>query len=74
MEFLPIFLNIKNKPCTVIGGGEVATRKIRLMLKAGGKVKVISPELCQDLANLADKGKLEHIHATTRRKTWLSAI
>jgi len=61
MEFLPIFLNIKNKPCTVIGGGEVATRKIRLMLKAGGKVRVISPELCQDLKNLAAEDKLEHI-------------
>ena len=66
MDFLPIFLNIKNKHCTVIGGGEVATRKVRLMLKAGGKVRVISPDLCQDLTNLADKGKLQHVARSYR--------
>ena len=39
----------------------MATRKVRLMLKAGGRIKVISPELCRDLQKLADEGKLEHI-------------
>lgn len=53
MEFLPIFLNIRQQRCTVIGGGEVATRKVRLLLKAQADVQVISPEICPGLKSLS---------------------
>ncbi len=46
MDFLPIFLDIKNRPCLVVGGGEVAARKVYLLLKAGAQVTVVAPELC----------------------------
>ena len=35
MDYLPIFLDLKGRPCVLIGGGEVAARKVRLLLKAG---------------------------------------
>ena len=45
MQNYPIFVDLKNQPVLVVGGGEVAARKIRLQLMAGAKVVVISPEL-----------------------------
>jgi len=33
MDHLPIFINIRKKPCIVIGGGDIALRKINLLLK-----------------------------------------
>ncbi len=45
MDYLPAFLNIKDKPCLVVGGGEVAARKAALLLRAGGRVTVVSPVL-----------------------------
>jgi len=45
MQNYPIFVDLKNQPCLVIGGGEVAARKIRLQLSAGAKITVISPAL-----------------------------
>ncbi|MCP4126687.1 MAG: NAD(P)-dependent oxidoreductase, partial [Gammaproteobacteria bacterium] len=42
MDFLPIFLDIKNKTALVIGGGEVAARKVSLLLQAQAYVTVIS--------------------------------
>ncbi|MES9898423.1 MAG: siroheme synthase CysG [Sedimenticola sp.] len=60
MDFLPIFLDVKDKPCLVVGGGEVADRKISLLLKAGAKVRVISPQLCNRLTNLAEDKLIEH--------------
>jgi uroporphyrin-III C-methyltransferase/precorrin-2 dehydrogenase/sirohydrochlorin ferrochelatase len=50
MDYLPIFLDIRNRNCLVIGGGEVAARKIALLLRAGARVSVISPQLCAELA------------------------
>ena len=60
MEFLPIFLNIKNQLCLIVGGGEVAARKVALLRKAGGRIRVISPELCNSLRALLDDNLIEH--------------
>src|SRR5581483_10545429 len=44
-KLYPIFLNLKNNPCLVAGGGNVAHRKVKSLLQAGAKVTVVSPEL-----------------------------
>jgi uroporphyrin-III C-methyltransferase/precorrin-2 dehydrogenase/sirohydrochlorin ferrochelatase len=61
MDFLPIFLNIRGRRCAVVGGGEVAARKVSLLLEAGGAVAVYSPKLCAALAELRDAGRLQHV-------------
>ena len=61
MDYLPIFINIRQRKCLVIGGGAVAARKISLLRKAGAVVHVISPELCGELQVLADKGHIQHL-------------
>lgn len=45
MDFLPIFLDVRGKPCLVVGGGEVAARKCALLLRAGARVTIQSPSL-----------------------------
>jgi precorrin-2 dehydrogenase/sirohydrochlorin ferrochelatase len=50
----PIFLDIQGKPCTVVGGGPVAERKVTGLLECGGSVKVISPRLTGALRKLAE--------------------
>lgn len=61
MKFLPIFLNLSGQPCLVIGGGQVATRKINLLLNAGAEITVISPDICSEVNDLKDKNKITHI-------------
>lgn len=48
----PVTLNINNRCCTVVGGGEVALRKVKTLLNEGAKVTVISPSLCESLEML----------------------
>jgi uroporphyrin-III C-methyltransferase/precorrin-2 dehydrogenase/sirohydrochlorin ferrochelatase len=64
MDYLPIFLDLKGKPCALVGGGEVAARKVRLLLKAGARVIVHAPELGGTLAGLVRDGKIEHKKTT----------
>jgi len=61
VDYLPIFTEIRDKPCLVVGGGEVATRKVALLLKAYGDVSVVSPELSTELQAWVEQGKVHHI-------------
>ncbi|MEC4686113.1 MAG: bifunctional precorrin-2 dehydrogenase/sirohydrochlorin ferrochelatase [Nitrospirota bacterium] len=61
MRYYPVFLNLEGKRCIVIGGGEVAERKVLTLLEAGASVTVISPELTERLAGLKRAGQIEHI-------------
>ncbi len=63
MDYLPIFLDLKGKPCALIGGGEVAARKVNLLLKAGARVTVYAPELGPTLAGMVREGKIAHLKA-----------
>lgn len=61
MDFLPIFVNIRQQPCLVVGGGEVAARKVALLLKAGATVTVVSPQLGHELADMLKAGDIKHL-------------
>ena len=61
MRYYPVFLDIAGKPVVVIGGGEVAARKVEGLLDAGAQVTVVSPELHPDLAGLVAAGRLRYL-------------
>ena len=59
--YFPVFLNIRRKKCVVVGGGQVAFRKVRMLLDCGANVTVISPVLHPNLSELADKRSIQVI-------------
>lgn len=61
MQYLPIFFKLDGRPCLVVGGGAVASRKVALLRKAGGSVLVVAPELTSDLAEQASAGSIGHL-------------
>ncbi|MEE9583625.1 MAG: bifunctional precorrin-2 dehydrogenase/sirohydrochlorin ferrochelatase, partial [Dehalococcoidales bacterium] len=56
--YYPVFLNISHRKCIVVGGGQVALRKARALLEHGADVTIISPDLCHELAELAESGEV----------------
>lgn len=68
MDTFPIFLKLQGRHCTVVGGGEVALRKVTILLKAGAAVTVISPALCQPLAELKHQQRIRHVEARFSRE------
>ncbi|MDM5086813.1 siroheme synthase CysG [Aeromonas rivipollensis] len=59
MNYLPIFCRLDNKPVLLVGGGEVAERKARLLLDAGARLTLVSPTLDPELATLAADSEIE---------------
>ncbi|NOZ25181.1 MAG: bifunctional precorrin-2 dehydrogenase/sirohydrochlorin ferrochelatase [Nitrospirae bacterium] len=60
MRYYPVFLDLRGRRCIVIGGGDVAERKVLALLDAGAEVTVISPELTAGLDGLKRAGRIEH--------------
>jgi uroporphyrin-III C-methyltransferase/precorrin-2 dehydrogenase/sirohydrochlorin ferrochelatase len=54
----PIFVDLDGQPVVVIGGGNVAERKIETLLEAGARVTVVSPEVTDLVARRAEEGCL----------------
>jgi len=62
MQALPIFFNINQRHCVVIGGGDIALRKITMLRKAKGAVTAISPDLCTELSEMVAQGHIQYIN------------
>jgi uroporphyrin-III C-methyltransferase / precorrin-2 dehydrogenase / sirohydrochlorin ferrochelatase len=65
MDFLPVFQNIRNKLCLVVGGGAVAVRKAGVLLDAGARVRVVAPGIDEALMQ---HGNVEAITARFEAK------
>jgi len=58
VAYYPIFLELKGRPCVVIGGGQIACRKAQALVSCGAKVTVVSPRLGTGLQRLARTKKV----------------
>ncbi len=59
MEFLPLFHNIKNRRCVVVGAGSIALRKIRPLLEAGALVDIIAPDIDDRIKDIAKNNSIK---------------
>ncbi len=58
MDLLPLFHNLRGRRCVVVGGGDVALRKLRQLIDAGAAILVIAPEINAAIRKLAQKHTL----------------
>lgn len=62
-SYLPVFIPAAGRRALVAGGGQIALRRVRSLLKFGVRVTVVAPEICEELDALEREGALE-----TRRR------
>ena len=58
MDYLPLFFKLTDQPCLIVGGGEVASRKLATLRQAGANVTVVSPQLHSSLQALHQRGEI----------------
>ena len=73
MDYLPLFAAVKDRPVLVIGGGEIAARKIAFLRRAGAHVQVVAQRLEPQLQQLADAQSI-HWLATEFDESQLDAV
>jgi uroporphyrin-III C-methyltransferase / precorrin-2 dehydrogenase / sirohydrochlorin ferrochelatase len=60
LPLFPAFLDLRERPVVVVGGGEIAERKVKSLLRCGARVTVVAPEVTDRLAAQARDGTLAH--------------
>ena len=58
MQYYPVFLDIKGRDCLVVGGGEVGTRKVEMLLECGASVTVVSMDTTETLKRLFEERRI----------------
>jgi Putative NAD(P)-binding len=59
MDYLPLFVDVTNRRCLLVGAGEVAQRRLNWLLSAGAHVVVVAPEVGEDVRSLcADRSEI----------------
>jgi len=60
MKYYPAFVNLDARPVLVVGGGSVAERKVEALLQSGAAVRVVSPDLTENLSALALQNRIQY--------------
>ena len=58
MDYLPIFADLKQRPVLVVGGGDVAARKVDLLQRAGAEIRIVAQSLSPELELQRQRGQL----------------
>ena len=61
MDYLPVFLELRERPVLVVGGGRVAVRKVDLLRRTGARITIVAPELSDELGKLAAAGEIRYL-------------
>jgi precorrin-2 dehydrogenase/sirohydrochlorin ferrochelatase len=61
MEYYPMFLDLRGKPCLVVGGGKIGARKVEGLLSAAANVTVISPQASEMIQQHAESNRLRYV-------------
>jgi uroporphyrin-III C-methyltransferase/precorrin-2 dehydrogenase/sirohydrochlorin ferrochelatase len=64
MDYLPVFLKLRRRPCVVVGGGTIAVRVVSLLLRVDANVTVVAPELADAVEELRRAGRIAHRRET----------
>ncbi len=55
MDYFPAFLNLRERPCLIVGGGDIALRKARLMASAGAHLTIVAPDIKPAMTRFAEQ-------------------
>ncbi|MCS7170890.1 MAG: bifunctional precorrin-2 dehydrogenase/sirohydrochlorin ferrochelatase [Aquificaceae bacterium] len=66
MPYFPLFVNLEDKRVVVVGGGNVASRKIEKLLPFQPRIRVVAPRITPYIKGLAEEGKVELVERKLR--------
>ena len=61
MAYFPMFVDLTNQPCLVVGGGQVAYRKVMTLLDFDAKVIVVAKDICENISRMIEEKEYDKL-------------
>lgn len=76
MRYYPVMLDLNSKSVLIVGGGYVATRKLKNLVGMGADITIISPSITDYIKELVDKNEIKHkkMHLTIEMIDFVSSF
>src|SRR5262245_53859538 len=68
MRYFPLFLDLEGRKAVIVGGGDEALSKARLLAKTGAQIAIVAAEIQADLAEVVPSGRAVWLATTSRRE------
>lgn len=72
-RYFPMFVDLSDKKIVVVGGGNIATRRVKTLLKFTRNIKAVAPQMTQELLELGKTGFVETLLRPVRRSDFAEA-
>ena len=56
--YYPVYLDVRDRRCVIVGGGQIAEGKVAALLESGARICIVSPEVTDEIQDMADSGAL----------------
>ena len=66
-RYFPLFVDLSDKKVVVVGGGNVATRRVQTLLHFTRNVKVVAPQMSKELVEMGKAGQIEAVQRPVKR-------
>ena len=74
VSYFPMFVQLQDVSCLIVGGGQVALRKVQVMLDFGACITVVAPKVCEELSELAKIQKTKSVNKIETEKLFKNKI
>ena len=71
--YFPMFIDLSDKNIVVAGGGKIATRRVRTLLKFTRNITVVAPKVTQELMDLGKAGTITLHNRSVKRSDFAAA-
>jgi uroporphyrin-III C-methyltransferase/precorrin-2 dehydrogenase/sirohydrochlorin ferrochelatase len=75
VDYFPAFLDLRGRSCLVVGGGDIAFRKVRLLNAAGADIRIVAPNISDDLTQFSGQNGhqllVREFRPSDVRRQWL---
>ena len=71
--YFPMFVDISTKRILVIGGGKIAARRVRTLLKFAEHIEVTAPEICDEMKDILKEEEKKEVPQADRKSTRLNS-
>lgn len=61
MAYFPMFIELKDSPCLIVGGGKIAERKLHVLMDFEADITILAPEFTEEIIRISEDSEVTNV-------------